>query len=50
MSTAAGMPVRHILTISGGKPASCVRALDIFQLVRMEASCRDVFDEMKGMT
>ena len=29
MSTAAGMPVRHILSISGGKPASYVRALDM---------------------
>ena len=30
MSTAAGMPVRHILALPGGKVASCVRALDIF--------------------
>ncbi len=29
MSTAADKPVRHILTISGGKAASCVRALDM---------------------
>lgn len=29
MSTAADKPVRHILSISGGKPAPCVRALDI---------------------
>ena len=50
MSTAADKPVRLILTISGGKVASCVRALDIFQLVRMEAGCRCVFDEMKGIT
>ena len=28
MSTAADKPVCHILTISGGKAASCVRALD----------------------
>ena len=50
MSTAADKPVRHILTISGGKAASCVRALDIFQLARMEASCRGVLDEMKCIT
>ena len=29
MSTVADKPVRHILTISGGKAASCVRALDM---------------------
>ena len=29
MSTAADKPVRHILSSSGGKPASCVRALDM---------------------
>ncbi len=29
MSSSADKPVRHILTISGGKPAPCVRALDI---------------------
>ena len=46
----ADKPVRHILALSGGKAASCVRALDMFLLVRMEASCRDVFDGMKGMT
>ena len=50
MSSSADKPVRHILTISGGKVASYVRALDIFQLARMEASFRVVFDEMKGMT
>jgi len=50
MSTVADKPVRHILSISGGKPAPCVRALDIFQLARMEAGCRCVFDEMKCIT
>ena len=30
MSTAAGMPVRHILSISGGKPAPCYPAFDMF--------------------
>ena len=50
MSTAADKSVRRILTISGGKTASCVRALDIFQLARTEAGCRGVFDETKGMT
>ena len=29
MSTAAGMPVRHILSISGGKPAPCFPAFDM---------------------
>ena len=29
MSTAADKPVRHILALSGGKPASYVRALDM---------------------
>ena len=29
MSTAADKPVRHILSISGGKAASYVRALDM---------------------
>ena len=29
MSSSADKPVRHILTISGGKAASCVRALDM---------------------
>ena len=29
MSTAADKSVRHILTISGGKPAPCVHALDM---------------------
>ena len=29
MSTAADKPVRHILTISGGKTTSCARALDM---------------------
>ena len=29
MSTAADKPVRHILSISGGKPAPYVRALDM---------------------
>ena len=29
MSTAADKPVRHILSISGDKPASYVRALDM---------------------
>ena len=29
MSTAADKPVRHILSISGGKAASCVHALDM---------------------
>ena len=29
MSTAADNPVRHILALSGGKAASCVRALDM---------------------
>ena len=29
MSTAADKPVRHILALSGGKPASCARALDM---------------------
>ena len=29
MSTATDKPVRHILTISGGKAASYVRALDM---------------------
>ena len=43
-------PVRHILALSDGKAASCVRALDMFLLVRMEASFRGVFDEMKGIT
>ena len=37
-------------TDGSGKTASYVRALDIFQLARMEASCRGVFDEMRGMT
>ncbi|MBQ6139899.1 MAG: hypothetical protein IJI54_01330 [Kiritimatiellae bacterium] len=50
MSTAADKPVRHILTISGGKAAFYVRVLDIFQLAWMEAGCRGLFDEMKSMT
>ena len=29
MSTAADKPVRHILALSGGKTASCARALDM---------------------
>lgn len=29
MSTAAGMPVRHILSISCGKPAPCFPAFDM---------------------
>ena len=29
MSSSADKPVRHIRTISGGKAASCVRALDM---------------------
>jgi hypothetical protein len=30
MSSSADKPVRHILALSGGKPASYVRALDMF--------------------
>ena len=34
MSTAADKPVRHILALSGGKPASCARALDMLDPIR----------------
>lgn len=48
MSTAADKPVRHILALSGGKPASYVRALDMLDPILTRHYPRPIVGGSRG--